>query len=104
MTTSPEAYLAAEAEIAYACMAHITDYDVWHESEDPVTVDMVIQTLQKNTAVAQNALSHLIAHMDDWAGEMVAHHGLKDALITNREQIPAATKQKLGPLVSKYLD
>ena len=104
MTTSPEAYLAAEAEIAYACMAHITDYDVWHENEEPVTVDMVIQTLKKNTAVAQYALSHLIQRMDDWAVDMVAHDALKDAIITNYEQIPAATKQKLGPLVTKYLD
>lgn len=104
MTTSPEAYLAAEAEIAYACMAHITDYDVWHESEEPVTVEMVIRVLQKNTAVAQNALSHLIQNMDNWAGEMAAHNALRDALITDRSHIPATVKEKLAPLVSKYLD
>ncbi len=104
MTTSPEAYLAAEAEIAYACMAHITDYDVWHESEEPVTVEMVIRVLQRNTAVAQNALSHLIQNMDTWAGEMAAHSALQDALITDRSRIPAAVKEKLAPLVSKYLD
>ncbi len=104
MTTSPEAYLAAEAEIAYACMAHITDYDVWHESEAPVTVDMVIQTLMKNTAVAQHTLSNLIKEMGNWSGSMAAHHALKDAIITNYEKIPPEAKQKLGPLVARYLD
>lgn len=104
MTTSPEAYLAAEAEIAYACMAHITDYDVWHENEEPVTVDMVIQTLTKNTVVAQLALSNLIQDMDSWSSEMAAHNTLKDAIITNYEKIPPETIQKLGPLVKRYLD
>jgi len=59
MTTSPEAFLAAEAEISYACMAHITDYDVWHHSEAPVTVEMVIRVLQANTRLAQAAISGL---------------------------------------------
>lgn len=103
MTTSPEAFLAAEAEIAYACMAHITDYDVWHESEEPVTVEMVMRVLQQNTAVAQNALSHLMQNMDNWAGEMAAHSTLQNALITDRSHIPANIKAKLAPLVSKYL-
>ena len=52
MTASPEAFLAREAEMCYATMAHVTDYDVWHESEAPVTVEMVIQTLNKNTQKA----------------------------------------------------
>ncbi len=103
MTTSPEAYLAAEAEMAYACMAHITDYDVWHESEEPVTVDKVIEILHKNTSVAHNALSHLIQNMDSWAGDMAAHHTLQDAILTDRTKIPAAIKEKLAPLVAKYL-
>ena len=104
MTTSPEAYLAAEAEIAYACMAHITDYDVWHETEEPVTVDMVIQILHENTAVAQQALSHLIENMDDWGGDMAAHHTLQDALLTDRTKIPVETKEKLAQLINKYID
>jgi 5'-methylthioadenosine phosphorylase len=57
MTASPEAFLAREAEICYATMAHVTDYDVWHVSETPVTVDMVMQTLHKNTSLAQNAFA-----------------------------------------------
>ncbi|MBE2220103.1 MAG: S-methyl-5'-thioadenosine phosphorylase [Anaerolineae bacterium] len=104
MTTSPEAYLAAEAEIAYACMAHITDYDVWHHEEEPVTVEKVIRTLMGNTTLAQSAISHLVANMDDWVGDFAAHHALKDALITNRNKIPASKRAALAPLVSKYLD
>src|SRR3990172_10532452 len=59
MTTSPEAFLAREAEMCYACMAHVTDYDVWHMSEAPVTVEMVIRILNKNTEVAQQAIAKL---------------------------------------------
>jgi 5'-methylthioadenosine phosphorylase len=103
MTTSPEAYLAAEAEIAYACMAHVTDYDVWHEDEEPVTVEKVIQILHANTQMAQTAISHLIAHMDEWAGDYPVHHNLKDALLTERSRIPVEVKEKLAPLVKKYL-
>lgn len=103
MTTSPEAFLAAEAEIAYACMAHITDYDVWHEEEEPVTVDRVIQTLRGNTQLAQKALAHLLQTYDDWAGDFPAHHTLKDALITDPAAIPAETKARLAPIVGHYL-
>src|SRR5262245_49063137 len=61
MTASPEAFLAREAEICYACMAHVTDYDVWHVSEAPVTVEMVIRILNQNTAFAQRAIGSLVA-------------------------------------------
>lgn len=103
MTACPEAFLAAEAEIAYACMAHVTDYDVWHESEEPVTVEMVIRTLQHNTQIAQQAISHVVAHMPEWAGERPVHHALRDAIITHRPSIPPTARQKLALLVDKYL-
>jgi 5'-methylthioadenosine phosphorylase len=103
MTTSPEAFLAREAEIAYACMAHITDYDVWHETEEPVTVEAVIRTLMKNTELAQNAIRRLVGEMGEWAGEFEAHSALKDAIITDREQIPAQVKEDLAPITDKYL-
>ncbi len=64
MTASPEAFLAREAEICYATMAHVTDYDVWHVSEKPVTVEMVIQTLNKNTAIAQKAVQILAENLN----------------------------------------
>jgi 5'-methylthioadenosine phosphorylase len=103
MTTSPEAFLAAEAEIAYGVMAHVTDFDVWHESEDPVTVEKVVKVLQKNAALAQNGISHLLQTMDDWSGDFPAHHALKDAFITEHNHIPAQLKQDLAPLIGKYL-
>jgi 5'-methylthioadenosine phosphorylase len=104
MTTSPEAFLAAEAEIAYACMAHVTDYDVWHETEEPVTVEMVIRTLQGNTRIAQRAISDLIANMAAWEGSYPVHHALRDAIFTDPGRIPAAIRDELAPLVGNYLN
>lgn len=104
MTTSPEAFLAAEAEIAYTVMAHVTDYDVWHETEENVTVEMVIRILLQNTKLAQDGISNMVEQMADWEGNYPVHQGLKDALITDRSKIPAETKEALAPLVGKYLD
>jgi 5'-methylthioadenosine phosphorylase len=103
MTTSPEAYLAAEAEIAYACMAHVTDYDVWHETQEPVTVEQVVRVLMGNTQIAQEAIGQLVQQMSTWAGDFPAHHALKDALITERSLIPAEAQKRLALLVGKYL-
>ncbi|MFQ5400169.1 MAG: S-methyl-5'-thioadenosine phosphorylase [Anaerolineae bacterium] len=103
MTTSPEAFLAAEAEIAYACMAHVTDYDVWHEDEEPVTVDMVIQTLLRNTKLAQEAISQMAQSMPAWTGDYPVHHALQYALITDKMRIPPELTAKLKPIVGKYL-
>ncbi len=102
MTAAPEAFLAREAEICYATMAHVTDYDVWHVSEAPVTVEMVIQTLQKNTAIAQEAVRHLAGTLDH-ERRCDCGHALATALITHKDAIPAATRQKLDLLVNKYL-
>lgn len=103
MTTSPEAYLAAEAEMAYACMAHVTDYDVWHETEGPVTIEMVVRTLHHNTELAQRSIRHMVETMPEWAGDFAAHQALKDTILTERSRIPAAVAKKLAPLVGKYL-
>ena len=105
MTTSPEAFLAAEAEIAYACMAHVTDYDVWHETEEPVTVEMVIRTLSGNLKLAQNAINNLVKSKPEWEGEFDAHKNIEDALalIGNWDQIPAETTQQLAPIIGKYI-
>lgn len=105
MTTSPEAFLAAEAEIAYACMAHVTDYDVWHETEGPVTVEMVIQTLSANTELAQKAISHLARDKENWQGEFPVHNGMEDALalVGDWHRIPSSLKSDLSPIIGKYL-
>lgn len=102
MTASPEAFLAREAEICYATMAHVTDYDVWHVSEAPVTVEMVIQTLNKNTALAQEAVRQLSKNLIP-ERKCECRHALSTALITYRDAIPPATLQKLDLLVNKYL-
>lgn len=102
MTAAPEAFLAREAEMCYATMAHVTDYDVWHVSEAPVTVEMVIQTLNKNTALAQQALRSLARNLKP-ERKCDCKHALSTALITHRDAIPPATLQKLDLLVNKYL-
>lgn len=100
MTTSPEAFLAREAELCYAVMAHVTDYDVWHD--EPVSVDMVVRTLQQNTHVAQAAIRKLVESLQ--APECTCENALADALITQKANIDPAVRQKLGILVDKYLN
>lgn len=103
MTTSPEAFLAREAEICYATLAHVTDYDVWHITEEPVTVDMVIEILNRNTAVAQQAVVNLLSQLKP-ERFCDCQHAMAAALITNPEVIPLETRQRLSLLVDKYLD
>ncbi len=102
MTTSPEAFLAREAEMCYAVMAHVTDYDVWHVDEEPVTVEKVIQTLNRNTQLAQEAIRRLLGllHADRRCD---CSRALANALITQPSSIPDETRQKLNLLVGKYL-
>ena len=104
MTTSPEAFLAREAEICYGVMAHVTDYDVWHETEEPVSVDMLLETLAANTELAQEAVRGLVAQLA--AAERTCDCGqtLRTAMITDRDLIPEELKEELAPLVGKYLE
>lgn len=102
MTAAPEVFLAREAEICYATMAHVTDYDVWHVSEAPVTVEMVIQTLNKNTLLAQEAVRILARNLKH-ERDCECEHALAAALITRKDIIPAETREKLELLISKYL-
>ncbi len=106
MTTSPEAFLAREAEIAYAVLAHITDYDVWHEEEGPVNVEMVIENLNQTevTTITQQTIARLAQTMETWAGDFAAHHALEGAILTRPDAIPEPIKVALAPLVGKYLD
>jgi 5'-methylthioadenosine phosphorylase len=103
MTAAPEAFLAREAEICYAVMAHVTDYDVWHISEAPVTVEMVIKTLNKNTQAAQASIRHLVTTLPEKRA-CSCDSALASAIITAPSAIPAATRQKMDLLVKKYLD
>jgi 5'-methylthioadenosine phosphorylase len=101
MTTTPEAQLAREAEISYAVMAHVTDYDCWHETEEPVTVDMVVQTLLHNTEVAKKAVANAINLLAK-AGPSPHANALRDAIITNPERVPDAVVRRLDDLLGKY--
>lgn len=102
MTTSPEAYLAREAEIAYAVMAHVTDYDVWHTTEADVTVEMVFRQFMANLEVAQRAVMNTIARLKDNPPKSIAHHALANAFATNREKITPQIVERLAPIIGKY--
>ncbi len=102
MTNLQEAKLAREAEICYATMAMVTDYDCWHEEEEDVTVEAIIQNLMNNAALAKQVIQSLVPKI---TGERtcLCANALEYALITDRKMIPEATKQKLDLLVGKYL-
>ncbi|MBN2470900.1 MAG: S-methyl-5'-thioadenosine phosphorylase [Anaerolineae bacterium] len=107
MTTSPEAYLAREAEMHYAVIGHVTDYDSWHEEEEPVSVEMVIATMQHSLTIAQQAVAVAVEQLAaDYAAysDPVVEQALATAFITNRDAIPAETLQRLHPIVGKYFD
>ena len=101
MTTTPEAQLAREAEMSYAVMAHVTDYDVWHETEEPVTVEAVVRVLLQNAEIAKRAVTNAISELAQ-AGPSPYANALQDAIMTDKRRIDPATVARLGPLVSKY--
>jgi 5'-methylthioadenosine phosphorylase len=102
MSSAPEAFLAREAEICYSVMNHVTDYDVWHISEKPVTVEMVIEILNRNTELAQRALRNLVRDLTPLRS-CHCEESLASALITHPDVIPSETIERLRPLVGKYL-
>ena len=102
MTAVPEAQLAREAEMCYATMAHVTDYDVWHEVEETVTVEAVIRNLMANTQVAQKAIRNLTPKVRE-TRKCLCPTALADAIITSPAAISGETKRELHLLVHKYL-
>lgn len=103
MTNLPEAKLAREAEIAYATLALVTDYDCWHPDHDSVTVEMVVGNLQKNAINAQKVIQETVRRLSANPPVSEAHSALKYAILTQLDKAPAATKEKLGLLLRKYL-
>lgn len=103
MTNLPEAKLAREAEIAYATLALVTDYDCWHPDHDSVTVEMVIGNLQKNAINAQKVILETVKRLSANLPPSDAHSALKNAILTDLNKAPAATKEKLQLLLAKYL-
>ena len=103
MTNLPEAKLAREAEIAYATLALVTDYDCWHPDHDSVTVDMIIGNLQRNAVNAQKVIQAVVRHLSENPPASDAHSALKHAILTPLDKAPATTKEKLELLLHKYL-
>ena len=103
MTTSPEAFLAREAEMCYSVMAHVTDYDSWHQSEAPVTVDMVIRTLETNMQVVQRAILELVGRLPE-ERHCICVDALQDSFVTQRDSVPPEILKKLKPLVQRYIN
>ncbi|MFZ9566182.1 MAG: S-methyl-5'-thioadenosine phosphorylase [Vulcanococcus sp.] len=102
MTNHTEARLAREAEIAYATLAMATDYDCWFEGHDSVTVDMVIANLKANATLATQIVRTTAERIAALRPASTAHQALQDALMTQKEQVPAATRAKLDLFTSPY--
>jgi 5'-methylthioadenosine phosphorylase len=101
MTAVPEAQLAREAEICYATMAHVTDYDVWHDEEEAVNVEMLIANLMANATLSKKTIAELVPMLGD---ERPCDCGqtLSAAFITQRDLIPQEKIEQLGAIVAKY--
>ena len=102
MTALPEAKLAREAEICYATMAWVTDYDCWRQAEQPVTVEMIIGNLTKNVAASKELLRSVIPYLDG-DRDCACATALKDAIITPPAAVQEEFKRKFAPIVGRYI-
>lgn len=103
MTASPEVFLAREAEMCYTTMAHVTDYDVWHANEAPVTVEMLIKTLSKNVKLAQDTIRTMVDLIDPEVN-CECENALGSALTTDPSAIDPEKRKEVDLLVRKYLE
>ena len=105
MTNLQEAKLAREAEICYATLALVTDYDCWHEEEEDVTVDAVLAVLRRNARTAQAAVARIVEALPEErsSGACPCANALEHALITDRAAIPASVRRDLAPIVGRLL-
>jgi 5'-methylthioadenosine phosphorylase len=102
MTNLQEAKLAREAEICYATLALVTDYDCWHPDHESVTVEMIVANLVQNAKAAQQVIANAVERLPV-ARTCACAHALATAIITRPEAVPAETKEKLKPIIGKYL-
>ena len=102
MTNMPEAKLAREAELCYATMALVTDYDCWHASEESVTVEMILATLHNNVAQAKRVLRAAVPAIAE-VRTCPCGSALQYAIVTAPERISVAMRKRLQPLIGKYL-
>ncbi|MFQ5987802.1 MAG: S-methyl-5'-thioadenosine phosphorylase [Dehalococcoidia bacterium] len=103
MTALPEAKLAREAEICYATLACVTDYDTWHETEESVTIEMALANLERNVDTAKRIIETAAARIPE-RRECGCAQALKDAIITAPEKIPEQMKRDLAILIGKYIE
>ena len=102
MTALPEAKLAREAEMCYATMAWVTDYDCWRQGGEAVTVEMIIGNLLQNVAASKDLLRNLIPRLNG-TRDCPCATALKDAIITSQDRVPEDLKRKLAPITGRYL-
>jgi 5'-methylthioadenosine phosphorylase len=102
MTNLPEAKLAREAELPYASIASVTDYDCWHEEEEDVTVEAVMEILRKNVATVRRVLRAVLDDLPD-PKKSPASSALKYAIVTDPKRIPREARETLELLIGKYL-
>lgn len=102
MTALPEAKLAREAEICYASLAFVTDYDCWHDTYDSVTTDIILGNLQRNIGTAREILRLAIAHLPQ-ARDCLCATALQNAIVTAPNLIPKQVKKDLAPIIRKYI-
>jgi 5'-methylthioadenosine phosphorylase len=102
MTNLQEAKLAREAEICYATLALVTDYDCWHPDHDSVTVDLIIANLMQNAATAQKTIAEAVGRLNV-PRTCACKDALATAIITRPEHVPEQTKRDLAPIIGKYM-
>jgi 5'-methylthioadenosine phosphorylase len=102
MTNLQEAKLAREAEMCYATLALVTDYDCWHPDHDSVTVELIIANLMQNAATAQKTIADAVSKLHDVRG-CTCKDALATAIITRPENVPEETKKELGPIIGRYM-
>jgi len=102
MTNLQEAKLAREAEISYATVAMATDFDCWHEGHDDVTIDAILETMHRNVGNARNLIRAAVPRLPRELG-CGCGKALANAIITDRDRIPQAARERLGLLIDKYL-
>jgi 5'-methylthioadenosine phosphorylase len=103
MTNLQEAKLAREAEICYATMAMVTDYDCWHPEHDAVTVEMVLDYLNRNSANAQKIIREAVRRLTTFGKPCPCSSALKNAILTQRDAIPPEAKRRLAAIIGKYV-
>jgi len=104
MTSATEAKLCREAEICYASMSLITDYDVWHETEGHVSVEMILDNMKKNVQNAKNIIKKAVESLPKRGEKKCGcQDALKNCIVTDPGKIPASVRKKLGLIVNKYL-